>query len=167
MTTDNMNVETRDRELIISRIFDAPRELVFEAHSSCEHLKHWWGPRSWPMVECTMDFREGGTWRYCLRGPNEGDASWGKAIYQEIVSPERIVYHDYFSDEEGNINEATPQMLITVEFHNREGKTKLVSTTRFATPEELQKTVEMGALEGMTETWDRLEEHLATTQTAL
>lgn len=160
MSTDKLKVETKGKELIMSRIFDAPRELVFEAYSSCEHLKHWWGPKEWPMKECTLDFREGGKWHFCLQGPNEGDESWGLAIYQEIEEPEKIVYKDHFSDEDGNINKEMPEMLITVEFIDQNGKTRLLSTTLFDSSETLEKTVEMGAVEGMNSSLDRLEEHL-------
>lgn len=160
MTNSKTNVETNGRELIMTRIFDAPHELVFEAYSSCEHLKNWWGPKEWPMDECTMDFKEGGTWHYCLRGPNEGDESWGKAIYEEIDKPDKIVYQDFFSDAEGNINKEMPGMLITVEFIEHEGKTKFFSTTLFDSPETLQKSMEMGVVEGMNSSLDRLEEHL-------
>ncbi|MCW9705539.1 SRPBCC domain-containing protein [Fodinibius salsisoli] len=161
MGMNKMNVETKERELIIERIFDAPPELVFEAYSSCNHLKHWWGPKEWPMEECEMDFREGGKWHYCLRGPNEGDESWGKAIYKEIDKPGKLVYEDYFSDKDGNINEEMPGMLITVVFIEHGGKTKLSSTTLFDSPETLKKVVEMGAVEGMTSSLDRLDEYLA------
>lgn len=152
-----MTVETRGRELIMSRTFEAPRELVFDAYSSCEHLKNWWGPKEWPMHECTMDFREGGTWHYCLRGPNEGDESWGIATYKEIDRPEKLVYRDHFSDEDGNINEEMPGMLITVQFIDEGGKTRLESTTLFDSEETLKSIVEMGVVEGMTSTLDRLE----------
>lgn len=161
MSSDKMNVITKERELTISRTFDAPRELVFEVFSSCEHLKHWWGTQEWPIDECFMDFREGGTWHYCLRGPNEGDESWGVAVYQKIKKPEKLMYKDHFSDEDGSINEEIPGTLITVEFIEQSGRTKLISHTLFDTPETLQSTVEMGVIEGLTETWDRLEEHLA------
>lgn len=97
-TTEERNVVKKDRELIISRVFDAPQELVFETHTTCEHLRHWWGPRTWPMAECKVDFREGGSWHYCLRGPNDGDESWGLAQYETIQAPEQIIYRDYFSD---------------------------------------------------------------------
>ncbi len=160
MTTDKLSVETKGKELIMSRIFDAPRELVFETYSSCEHLKHWWGPKEWPMKECTLDFREGGEWHFCLRGPNEDDESWGLAIYQEIKEPEKIVYKDHFSDKVGNINKEMPGMLITVEFIEKNGKTRLLSTTLFDSSEALEQTVEMGAVEGMNSSLDRLEKHL-------
>ncbi|SMO79309.1 Uncharacterized conserved protein YndB, AHSA1/START domain [Fodinibius sediminis] len=156
-----MDVEKKGRELIISRVFKAPRELVFNAYTDCSHLKHWWGTHQWPMEECTMDFREGGEWRYCLRGPNPGDESWGKAIYQHIENPSKIVYNDYFTDSEGSINREMPGMQITVEFIDKKEDTKLVSRTLFDSPDALESVVEMGVIEGFTETWDRLEGYLA------
>lgn len=151
---------TNDRELIISRVFNAPKELVFKAWSSCEQLKHWWGPKEWPMHECTMDFRVGGEWRYCLRGPNDGDESWGKAIYREIDNPEKIAYKDHFTDSEGHINKEMPELFVTVEFVDQEGKTRMINTTLFDTPETREKIEEMGAVEGWNSSLDRLEHHL-------
>ncbi|MEX0720036.1 MAG: SRPBCC domain-containing protein [Balneolaceae bacterium] len=161
MITEKTNVETKDRELIITRDFDAPSSLMFEVWTDCKHLKHWWGPSSWPMKECSLDFKEGGVWHFCLRGPNEGDESWGKAIYQEIDKPKKIVYTDHFSDKDGNINEEMPSMLIAVEFHDYKGKARVVSTTLFDTPETREKVVEMGAVEGMSDSMGRLDEYLA------
>ena len=160
MTTNKKNVETKDRELTLTRTFDAPRDLVFEAWSSCEHLKHWWGPKEWPMDECSMNFSEGGEWLYCLRGPNEGDEGWGKAVYQEINEPEKIVYKDHFTDREGTVNEKMPTLLVTVEFEKHEGKTRQTQTVYFETPDARKKIVEMGFVEGMGSSLDRLEEHL-------
>ena len=116
MSNDKLQVKTNDRELILSRVFAASKDLLFQMWSSCEHLSRWWGPKEWPMDECTMDFREGGEWLYCLRGPNEGDEGWSKAIYQEIDTPEKIVYKDHFTDSEGTINPEMPELLVTVEF---------------------------------------------------
>lgn len=164
MTSNKTKVETKGRELIMERIFDAPPNLMFEVWSSCKHLKHWWGPKEWPMDECEIDFREGGKWHFCLRGPNKGDESWGLAIYKNIDKPQKIVYQDTFSDEDGNINEEMPEMLITVEFFEHNGKTRQVSTTLFDTEESLQKTVEMGAVEGMSSSMERLDEYLPTIQ---
>lgn len=163
MTDNKLQVETTERELILTRTFDAPRELVFSAFSSCEHLRNWWGPRPWPMVECTIDFRPGGIWHYCLRGPNEGDAAWGRVDYEQIVEPERIVYRDSFSDAEANINPDLPQARVSYEFAAVEGKTLLTSRTEYPTPDGLQQVLEMGVVEGISETLDRLEEHLAKT----
>ena len=166
MTTDRTSETTaistnkEARELIIERVFDAPRELVFKAWTDRAHLVHWWGPKGWTLPVCNMDFRPGGTWHYCMRGP-EGEESWGKAVYREIVEPERLVYVDVFSDAEGNTADGMPQMLITVEFAEEGGKTRVTSRTQFATLEDLESLLEMGVAQGVTETWDRLAEHLA------
>ncbi len=160
MANDKLHMEARGRELILSRVFNAPPDLLFQMWSSCEHLKHWWGPKEWPMEECAMDFREGGEWRYCLRGPNEGDESWGKAIYQEIVEPERIVYKDHFTDSDGSLNTEMPELVTTVEFMEQNGQTRMVNTTLFDSPEMRDSIVDMGAVEGWSSSLDRLEEHL-------
>ena len=162
MTKTEQQVETSDRELVLTRTFEAPPELVFEAYSSCEHLRNWWGPRSWPMAECTLDFRVGGVWHYCLRGPNEGDESWGHAVYDEIERPRRIVYTDAFADAEGNVNEAMPSTRVHIEFTAAgEGETRLTMRAVYPTQAELQQVIDMGMIPGITETLDRLDEHLA------
>jgi uncharacterized protein YndB with AHSA1/START domain len=160
MTTEN------DRTYVMERVFDAPRELVFEAYSTAEHLKNWWGPKGWTLPFCEVDFRPGGTWLYCMKGPvgsEDGEMmeSWGKAVYQEIIEPERIVYKDTFVDSDGSRVEGTPEMLITVEFVEEEGKTRLISKTLFESAEQLQQVLEMGMEQGFSETLDRLEAYLA------
>lgn len=166
MAESKMKVETAGNELKYSRLFQAPRRLVFEAYSSCEHLKHWWGPRTWPMAECTMDFRVGGSWHYCLRGPEEGDESWGLAKYHEIVEPERLAYTDYFADSEGEPNLGMPQVHSTMEFIDLGDRTELRVRAVYETAEALQTVLDMGMIQGMSETLDRLDEHLARVQTA-
>lgn len=151
--------ENNDRVYVMERVFDAPRELVFEAYTTAEHLKNWWGPKDWTLPVCEVDFRPGGVWRYCMKGP-DGMESWGKAVYQEIVEPEKIVYKDTFVDADGNRIDGTPEMLITVTFTEENGKTRLASTTLFETAEQLQQVLEMGMEQGFTETLDRLEAHL-------
>ncbi|USG67889.1 SRPBCC domain-containing protein [Brevibacillus ruminantium] len=155
-----------DRVLVLERVFDAPRDLVFSMFKEPEHLKHWWGPRGWELPVCTVDFRPGGAWHFCMKcvDPNQGEfygmESWGKAIYKEINEPKSIVYMDYFSDSEGNINENMPSTEITMEFIDLGGQTKLVSRAEYASAESLKTVMDMGMLQGITETWDRLEERL-------
>lgn len=152
--------------LILERVFNAPRELVFQAFSEAEHLKHWWGPSGWELPVCNVDFRPGGVWHYCMKcvDKNQGDfygmESWGKAVYEEIAAPEKIVYVDYFSDAEGNENETMPSTHVTLTFEEFEGKTKLVNVGRYASAEALQTVLDMGMEQGISETWDRLEAHL-------
>jgi len=149
-----------DREFVMERLFDAPRELVWQAWTKPEHLTHWWGPKGWTLPVCKVDFRPGGIWHYCMRGPG-GEESWGKAIYREIVEPERIVYLDTFADEAGNPIEGAPEMLITVTFTEQGSRTKLSTHTLFTSAADLESVLAMGMVEGVTQTWDRLEEHLA------
>jgi uncharacterized protein YndB with AHSA1/START domain len=99
---------------------------------------------------------------------NQGDfygyESWGKAVYREIIEAEKIVSVDYFSDAEGNEVEWMPSSQITMTFVEHEGKTKLVNRAQFASEEALKKVLEMGMEQGITETWDRLDEHLQSIQ---
>ncbi len=148
------------RTLVMERIFDAPRELVFKAYTDPKHLEQWFGPRGWTTTVYALDLRPDGIWHYCMRSA-DGEESWGKGIYREIVPPERIAYLDIFSDKDGNSVEGMPQMEIVVEFHEQDGKTKLISRTVFATPDELKAVIDMGVEEGAAETFDRLEEFLA------
>lgn len=155
-----------DRILVLERVFDAPRELVFRMFTECEHLKHWWGPKGWELPVCKMDFRPGGTWHYCMKCVDQsqkdfyGMESWGLQVFEEIVEPERIVYVDSFSDADGNVNEAMPATKGTLHFVALEGRTKLVNRSEYVSEEALQTVLDMGMLQGITQTWDRLEERL-------
>jgi uncharacterized protein YndB with AHSA1/START domain len=162
--------KVHDKTLTLERIFKAPRELVFQAFSQEKHLKHWWGPRGWGMPVCKVDFRIGGVWHYCMKcedrnqGEFYGMESWGKGIYSEIQVPENIVYTDYFSDAEGNIDDIMPTTISKLTFIEVEGGTKVINTAEYATAEGLKQVLEMGMLQGITETWDRLCEYLKSIQ---
>ncbi|MFN8453195.1 MAG: SRPBCC domain-containing protein [Anaerolineae bacterium] len=107
-----------------------------------------------------MDFRPGGVWFYCMRGPG-GEDSCGKAVYREIVAPERIVYLDAFADTDGNVQAEMPEMVITLTFTAQDGKTKLTSRTEFASAADKEAALGMGMVEGFNQTLDRLEAYLA------
>src|ERR1700760_523744 len=89
----------------ISRMFDAPRELVFAAWSDPNHLRRWWGPKGCSLGFCNMDFRPGGQLLYSLQMPN-GQEMWGKFVYREILAPDRLVFVNSFSDAQGNLTRA-------------------------------------------------------------
>src|SRR5213592_3453630 len=93
-----------DREIVLTRVFDAPRALVFEAHSRCEHVRRWWG-RGNPL-DCEMDFRPGGTYRFVEHAPGEGDFAF-RGEYREIVAPERIVQTFEFEGLPGHVSVET------------------------------------------------------------
>ncbi|KRF43860.1 SRPBCC domain-containing protein [Paenibacillus sp. Soil787] len=168
--SNQMTTKVEGQVLILERVFNAPRELVFKAFTEAEHLKHWWGPRGWTLTVCNVDFRSGGIWHYCMKciDPNQGDfygyESWGKAVYGEIVEAEKIAYVDYFSDAEGNENEGMPSSQITMTFVEHEGKTKLINRAQYESAEALKAVMEMGMEQGITETYDRLSEHLQSIQ---
>jgi uncharacterized protein YndB with AHSA1/START domain len=112
---------SEDRELSITRVFDAPRELVFQAWSDPKHVMSWWGPRGFTMTSWTMDLRPGGAWRGCIRSP-EGLDYWSHGVYREIVLPARLVFTFAWDDEHG---QPTTETLVTVTFADEGGKTKL------------------------------------------
>ncbi|WP_349409920.1 SRPBCC domain-containing protein [Pseudalkalibacillus sp. SCS-8] len=164
--TNLIQTKVEDRELIIERIFDAPRELVFNAYKVPEYLKQWWGPKGWSLPVCEMDFKPGGVWFYCMKCEDEaqgeyyGMESCGKAYFEEIEEPEKIVVIDRFADSEGNLAENMPAAHITYQFEDYDGKTKLISRTQYETKEALKTVLDMGVIEGMTQTLNRLEELL-------
>lgn len=156
-----------DRELVVSRTFAAPRELVWQAWTQCEHLREWWAPAGWSVPVCKMDFRVGGTWHYCMKGPMPDGSvleSWGLTVYQEIVAPERIVALDQFADAEGNVSPEMPKMLNTITFTAADGQTQVTSHSEFAAAEDLETIIQMGMEEGMAQSWDQLDDHLAQLQ---
>jgi len=140
-----------DREIVMSRVFDAPRDLVFEAHTSCEHLSHWWGPRKYEVIECEVDFRPGGAWRMVLSGPEGDVAFFGE--YLEIVRPERIVWTFGF----GDMPAGGPETHV---FEEHDGKTTITSSATFATKEERDEVLGSGMVSGAIETYERLDEYL-------
>ena len=168
MSKTSLKIERpSDRELVISRTFNAPRVLVWQAWCQCEHLQQWWAPADWALPVCKMDFRPGGVWHYCMKGPGPDGTemeSWGRTVFREIVEPERIVYVDAFSDAAGNVAEGMPEIAITVTFTETDGQTQVISRTEFATAADLETILQMGVEEGVTMTWDQLATYLAQLQ---
>ena len=122
MAVENRAVNIADRELTITRVFDAPRELVFKAWTRPEHLANWWGPRGFTLPEHTMDFRPGGAYRFRMRPPEGGDVFW-YGVYREIVPPERLVWTCSIDDADGKPISSETVLTVTFEEHN--DKTKL------------------------------------------
>jgi uncharacterized protein YndB with AHSA1/START domain len=93
---------TTSKDFVISRVFDAPRDLVWKAFTEPERMKEWWGPKGFTVIASKMDFQVGGTYHYGMKAP-DGTPMWGKFTYREIVAPERMVVVTSFSDEAGGI----------------------------------------------------------------
>lgn len=112
---------TAERELVVTRVFDAPRRLVFKAWTQPEHAARWWGPQGFTTISCKMDVRPGGAWRRCMRAP-DGTEYRKRGVYREIVEPERLVFTYASEDLDGDIGHET---LVTVTFAEEAGKTRL------------------------------------------
>lgn len=155
-----------ETDLVLEKIFEAPREEVFDLFTSSEQLKEFWGPRGWELIHSDMDFRPEGEWHYGMKSTDEnaptfGIESWGKSIYQETDTPNRIVYYDYFADEKGEINREMPVAETTIEFATLDDdQTIVVSRARYGTAEELKSLMDNGMIEGVAETWDRLSDYI-------
>ena len=142
-----------DIEIAMTRTFDAPRHLVFKAHSSCEHMKHWWGPRQYEIAECELDFRPGGKWRIVHRAPDgRGHTFYGE--YKEIVEPEKITWTFGW---EGYVS--TETMTLT----EKDGKTTISTLSKYDSREARDEMMQGDSMEqGASETYERLDEYLRT-----
>jgi uncharacterized protein YndB with AHSA1/START domain len=121
------------RELVLTRVFNAPREVVWKAWTDPEQLVRWWGPEGFTSPVCKLDLRVGGKYLFCMRSP-EGKDFWSTGVYTEIDPPARLVCTDSFADEHGNVVSATQhglpdefpdEMLITVTLEEEGGKTRM------------------------------------------
>jgi uncharacterized protein YndB with AHSA1/START domain len=115
-----------EREVVITRVFDAPREMVFRAWTDPTHVARWWGPAGWTNPVCELDVRPGGAWCIVMRAPDGGEYPCG-GVYREIVEPGRLVFTNIAMDAEGK---HLLEGLTTVTFAEHEGKTRLTLETR-------------------------------------
>src|SRR5262245_50490375 len=151
-TSPSTGLQAADRALVITRAFDAPRELVFQAWTDPRHLMRWWGPRDHPATKLDMDIRPGGTWRGCLRSNADGRELRHGGVFREVSPPERLVF-TFAWEEEG---ERGMQTLVTVTFADQGGKTLMTFRQ-----EPFQSMDERESHRGgWTSTFDRLEEQL-------
>ncbi len=148
----HLNADPADRTLTITRVFDAPRELVFKAWTDKQHAMMWWGPKHHPATQVDMDVKPGGRWRHCLKSVETGKDLWHGGSFREVVPPERLVFT--FAWEESG--ERGLETLVTVTFEDLGGKTRM---TMHQTP--FQSLGERdGHGEGWSSAFDRLDEHL-------
>ena len=144
-----------DREIVITRVFNAPCRLVFEAWTTPAHVRHWYGPADLTLSVCEIDLRPGGSYRYVLRDAAGQDYAFS-GVYHEVVPHVRLVYTDRFEGVPG------PGALVTVTFEEHDGKTTLTSRSLYPTVEARDAHIRSGMEQGMRDTLDRLEEHLQT-----
>lgn len=156
-STGKLTVTTpTDREIVMTRIFKAPRRLVFDAHTKCELLKRWlFGPDGWSLAVCQIDLKLGGKYRYVWRHEKGTEMGMG-GVFHEVVAPERIVATEKF-DESWYPGEA----LDTTVLVEQDGKTTLTLTVLYESREARDVALKSGAEQGMALGYDRLEAILA------
>ncbi len=166
MNETGITSELGKQEIIITRELDAPRDLVFKAWTDCDRLTRWWGPKDFTTPFCKIDLRPEGVFHYCMRSP-QGQDYCGKSVYREIVESERIIYTDFFVDQEGNPVPAThygmspdwPQeTLVTVTFAEHKGGTKLILRHSLGSVPASERDM---CQQGWSEMLDKLAGHLA------
>jgi uncharacterized protein YndB with AHSA1/START domain len=160
------------RAFVISRIFDAPPDILFKAFTVPEHIKKWWGPKGCEVIAAKLDLRPGGTFHYGLRTP-DGGTMWGRFVYREIVAPHRIVLISAFSDASGGVTRHPMsatwplETLSTFRFTEHLGRTNFTVEASPLNPTPLEQATFDGARENMrggwTGTMDQLAAYLAET----
>lgn len=153
----NLKVTTRgDREIVMTRAFDAPRKLVFDAFTKPELVKQWLlGPPGWSMPVCEIDLRVGGSYRYVWRKAGQPDMGMG-GVYREVVAPERVVATEKF-DQAWYPGEAVGTLVLV----EQSGKTTVTQTVLYASAEARDAVLKSGMEKGVAASYDRLEEMLA------
>lgn len=153
-------------ELVIERVFDAPRELVWRAWTEPEHFMQWWGPEGFTTPHCTIDLRVGGHLHFCMHSDEYGDF-WAGGVFYEVDPPAKLVYGDYFADEAGNrvspsyynmSPEFPEETLTTLTLEDLgEGRTRM--TLHQALPSSVAE--QAGASGGWSQSFDKLAAYLA------
>jgi uncharacterized protein YndB with AHSA1/START domain len=153
-----------ENELTITRIFDAPRDLLWKAWTEPERVMRWWGPKGFTSPICKIDLRIGGSYLFCMFSP-DGEDFWSTGVYLELVPPAKIVCTDSFADEDGNVVPATYydmgddfplELRITITFEEHDGQTKM-TLLHAGLPSGAMKDA---TAQGWNESFDKLAESL-------
>ncbi len=154
MSKYNLVAEPGKQEIIMTRVFDAPRELVFKVMTDPKLIPQWWGPRRLTTIVDKMDARPGGVWRFINRDASANEFAF-HGVYHDIASPERLVYTFEFEGVPGHV------LLETVRFELLDGKTKLIDHSVFQSVEDRDGMLQSGMEEGASESLDRLDDLLS------
>ena len=151
--TGTLKVTTpTDREIVLTRVFDAPRQLVWDAFTKPELLRRWFGPRGHSLSVCDVDLRVGGGFRFIIRGP-EGREMGMRGVYRELAPPDRSVHVETFDDYPG-------ESIVTAVFTERDGVTTLTATVEYPSKEVRDIVISTGMEHGAAESYDKLAELL-------
>ncbi|MBL0062683.1 MAG: SRPBCC domain-containing protein [bacterium] len=157
---DKMQVEILDRTIVFTRMFDAPRQLVWDAWTKKEHLEKWWGPHHFTNKDCSISLKKDGKMLVTMVGPDGGEYPC-EFVYNEIMPIEKIVWTDVVHDGEfWGPDGPPPSSVLTMLFDDLGNKTKMTMTSKFETNEGRDKIVAMGAAQGWAESLERLDDLL-------
>jgi len=167
MAGSKSQADLADREIVITRVFDAPRELVWRVWTQPDHVAKWWGPRGFNTTVTEMDLRPGGRSRYVMKGP-DGTEYPVCGVFREVVPMERIVTTDEFGEDFPYPDKtALPQnIVLTVLFEDEGNKTKLTLRIAHPTAEDRKKHEAMGVVGGWNSSFECMDEYLATLRAA-
>ena len=145
-----------DNEIVLTRVFDAPRQMVYDAFSKPELLKRWFGPHGWSLAVCEVDHRVGGGFRFVLEGPN-GQRMGMRGAYRELHPPNRSVHVESYDDYPG-------ESIVTSVFTEEMGRTTLTATVAYPSREIRDMVAKSGMEHGAAESYDKLADMLAAEQ---
>lgn len=168
-TKTKPSTKSVEKELIITRIFDAPREVVWKAWTDPEEVKKWWGPKSFTAPFINIDLRVGGKYLFCMRGAGPDGVVrdfWSTGVYRDIVPLKRLAITDSFADEKGNVVPATYygmsdiplECLVIVTFEDHGGETMF--TLKYPSVEGINASDLANMKQGWNESLDKLDEEL-------
>lgn len=156
--------DLENKRIVIEREFDGPRDKVWNAYADKATFEKWWGPEGWVTAAKEFDFVPGGRVHYDMKCIDEnqgewfGQSSWGMMVIDEVDAPNYFTYTDYFSDENGTLNEQMPALRIKNEFVELEGgRSKLVSTSYVDSAEQIEELLKMGMIEGFSSQLTKLD----------
>ena len=155
MTIDTLRIETpTEREVVLTRSFDAPRRLVFDALNRPELLKRWYGPRDWETVGCEIDLKPGGAFHFVSRRADGKDVAQ-RGVYREVVPPERLVNTEWWEDWNPG------EVLVTTILVEQNGRTALTTNMLYPSQEVRDTILNSGLKHGAAELYNKLDEYLA------
>jgi uncharacterized protein YndB with AHSA1/START domain len=167
MSEVKVTKDLENKKLVIEFTANGSKDKVWAAYADKDMFEKWWGPEGWETTTKEFNFTAGGDVHYGMKcvDKNQGDwfgqTSWGVMKIQDVDTTNSFTYMDYFSDEQGVLNEEMPALKVTNEFFEEDGKTKIVSTSFADTSEQIEQLINMGMIEGFSSQLNKLDQLLA------
>lgn len=159
--------DLENKKLVIEYVANGPKDKVWKAYADKEWFEKWWGPEGWETTTKEFNFAPGGRVHYDMKCVDEnqgewfGQSSWGVMEIKEVNPMDSFTYQDYFSDETGALNTEMPALVVTNEFFEEDGKTKIVSTSFADSADQIEELIKMGMVEGFSSQLNKLDQLVA------